>query len=59
MAPQSIIGPAEPLGEFTLTSAGFEADGVTAAFSFETVSVEFPILLEISGVALVKTALSG
>jgi hypothetical protein len=59
MAAQSITGPAEPLGEFTLTCGGFEADSVTTASSFIIISVEVPILLEISGVELVKTALSG
>src|SRR5215813_1746241 len=59
MAPQSIIGPAEPLGEFTLTCAGFEADSVTTASSSIIISVEFPILLEITGFELVKTALNG
>jgi hypothetical protein len=58
-AAQSIIGPAAPLGEFTLTCVGFEGNSVTTAFSFETASVEVPILLEISGFVLVKTALSG
>jgi hypothetical protein len=56
---QRLIGPAEPLGEFTLTTVGFEAEGVTTAFSFVTVSVEVPVLLVISGFELVKAALSG
>jgi len=56
---QSIIGPAAPLGEFTLTCVEFEVDSVTTAFSFPTVSVEVPILPETLGSELVKTALSG
>jgi hypothetical protein len=59
MEAQSVIGPAEPPEEFTLTCVGFEADGVTTAFSFVTVSVEVPTLLEILGFELVKTALTG
>src|SRR5215813_6065398 len=56
IAAQRLIGPAVPLGEFTLTTTGLEADGVTTAFSFVTVSVEVPILVRIAGVEPVKTA---
>src|SRR5262245_18510326 len=44
IAAQRLIGPAVPLGEFTLTVVGFDADGVTTASSFVTVSVEVPTL---------------
>src|SRR5215470_1161811 len=53
---QRLIGPAVPLGEFTLTTTGLEADGVTTAFSFVTVSVEFPVLPRKPGLKPLKTA---
>src|SRR4030095_15971880 len=59
IAAQRLIGPAVPLGEFTLTTTGLEADGVTMASSFVTVSVEFPTLPRKPGFEPVKTALTG
>jgi hypothetical protein len=59
IAAQRVIGPAVPPGEFTLTDDGFKSDGVTTASSFATVSVEVPVLPEILGFELVKTALTG
>ena len=44
MDAHSVIGPAVPPGEFTCTVIGFESDGVTMAFSLETVSVLEPLL---------------